>query len=145
MYAAGNSSIGKIETVELKQDVDFALKVFDELSYGSVYNVDGWRKINIKELSRDSKMYVTFKDQIAGLAVVGLFSCTIYLNPDIVYTQEKLKTTIIHEYLHCLGYSHVDNPFDLMYKSSWRATFESIYGYALDVNQRVNEWKTLKN
>ena len=40
-------------------------------------------------------------------------SCTITLRKNQSYL--NYRETVLHEYLHCMGYSHVPNKMDLMY------------------------------
>lgn len=43
---------------------------------------------------------------------------------------------LYHEYLHCLGYSHVEDPEDLMYYSLNWSSVENLRKYAQDVKKR---------
>ena len=75
--------------------------------------IENGRPIVIEEMT-DIEENVLFED-VAGLAYPKLTSCTIKLRRNL--DTKELKDTLLHEYLHCYGYDHVDNPEDLMYYS----------------------------
>jgi len=99
----------------------------------------GHRPIYIKDMYINGSFYKAHRRYVRGVAFVYPTSCRIYINPDI-YGKPGVARTILHEYLHCLGYSHVDNPFDLMYTSSGNSTLKSVQGYGIDVYRRRLKW-----
>lgn len=77
-----------------------------------------------------------------GLAHVEDYSCKITLKTGLDYA--TFRTTLMHEYLHCLGYDHVDNDVtDLMTPADGPISEESIKKYAKDVASK--RWKNSKN
>jgi hypothetical protein len=145
-FAFPISYINNIETNEIpKEYIQFSLNYFNYLGFNKVVKFSGSRPINIIEMPRDSFLYSYSVNSIAGMAKPGYRSCTIYLNPDILssgFTQ--VKNTVLHEYLHCLGFSHVDNKADLMYYSSSGAAETSIEGYAETLYSEHIYWTILK-
>lgn len=95
------------------------------------------RKIFIEEVNQ-----LPDKD-LVGLASYGIAECHIKVlkGLDFFYYREVL----LHEYMHCFGYGHVDIPDDLMYYASSNVSEENIKRYAKELGQSVEKWKNLKN
>jgi len=157
-YSQPISYIKEIQTTVIpKSQIENSLRLFNAIGYNRIVKSSGYRPIIIKDIPRDGLMYKLFKGRVAGLAWSGLTACTIYLNPDLMLTGPMdVFTTTLHEYLHCLGYSHVDNSNDLMYYSSSDASLSSIEGYAevlywkyiefeIFKIQVEDRWKSIKN
>lgn len=78
------------------------------------------------------KVFGVGKYDFVAIAIPTPSSCSIYINKH--YETFPLEDIIIHEYLHCLGFEHVDNPTDLMYPDAGITTsFASKAGYAVQV------------
>jgi hypothetical protein len=77
-----------------------------------------------------------------GRAYVEDYSCKITLKTGLDYA--TFRTTLIHEYLHCMGYEHVEgDPNDLMAPVDGQVPEENIRQYAKDVAKKI--WKNSKN
>lgn len=77
-----------------------------------------------------------------GLAEVRAFECKITLKTGMDYA--TFRTTLMHEYLHCMGFEHVENDRDdLMAPIDGNVKEENIKQYADEVSKRI--WKNLKN
>lgn len=77
-----------------------------------------------------------------GLAERGAYYCRITLKTGLDYA--TFRATLIHEYLHCMGYDHVENaPNDLMAPVDGEVSEENIRMYAKRVAKKI--WKNLKN
>lgn len=79
-----------------------------------------------------------------GYAVETEMKCTIQLKTGLDYA--TFRRTLIHEYLHCMGFDHVNDNNDLMgavETESSQITEENIKGYAEKVAKKI--WKNLKN
>jgi len=81
---------------------------------------------------------------LAGYANIDLDHCIVYVDqdePDVL----EFQKTVIHEYLHCVGYDHVNDRKDVMYKAATPGINSdlSIKHYADEIKGR--KWKTLKN
>lgn len=81
---------------------------------------------------------------LAGYANLDLDHCTIYVDQDEPDALEFRKT-VIHEYLHCVGYDHTANKEDVMYKAATPGINSdiSIKKYADEIRGR--KWTILKN
>lgn len=89
-------------------------------------NVENGRPIIIQEMS-------DFDDQIfpsvAGIAFPKFTGCVIKLNREL--SAKEFRETLIHEYLHCYGYDHIEDEKDLMNPSlNYLDKDESIRDYA---------------
>jgi len=105
------------------------------------------RPITISE-SEDLEVIPKFlRDPNYNLVTIGLaerevMSCKITLKTNLDYA--TFRTTLIHEYLHCMGYDHVEgDPNDLMAPVDGNISEENIRKYAKDVARRI--WKNSKN
>lgn len=79
-----------------------------------------------------------------GYAMETELKCTILLKTGLDYA--TFRRTLIHEYLHCMGYDHVDNEHDLMgavETVNSNITEENIKSYAKKVAEKI--WKNSKN
>lgn len=125
---------GNIQTMEYLEE--FNRMGPDAVNYS---NEGSWldRKIVIKE---DKDLV---NRSAIGQARPGLTICTITIQPGLDY--RTFRHTLFHEYLHCMGYNHVDKYNDLMYPSVSVIDESNIVQYAKDVAERIKEWKNLKN
>lgn len=73
--------------------------------------------------------------KLAGIAWPFLFDCDITVYND--FRPIILRQTIIHEYLHCMGYRHSDDKEDIMYfeQAGWPQQNEE--KYAKDLLERL--------
>lgn len=79
-----------------------------------------------------------------GYALETELKCTIQLKTGLDYA--TFRRTLIHEYLHCMGYDHVDDNNDLMgavETETTKITEENIKSYAKKVAKKI--WKNSKN
>lgn len=75
----------------------------------------------------------------AGLTWMMPTKCLITIDEDEQDNSEFIET-VIHEYLHCLGYEHVKDSNDVMYESTTPYfTFDSIKRYAQEIRKRKHE------
>lgn len=84
-------------------------KEFDERSNNSLLR-KSFRKITIS--------VGEVEERVMGYAAVGILSCEIVLSDRIPwqYMDEiYLRSTILHEILHCMGKAHVTDNTDIMY------------------------------
>lgn len=89
------------------------------------------RAIHIKE----SKV-IDGDEDIVGLALPLWNTCDIQIESGQDY--ETFRQVLIHEYLHCMGYSHVNNSKDVMNPSVAFPSEENIQRYAKDIEARRN-------
>lgn len=127
------------------------LKEFNDMGDGHAVNfskegrVD--RPITIGEKADLDRIPKFFRDPNYKLVTIGLahiqdYSCKITLKTGLDYA--TFRTTLIHEYLHCMGYEHVEgDPNDLMAPVDGQVPEENIRQYAKDVAKKI--WKNSKN
>lgn len=141
LWAPKVSYLASIETNELSRLKTFqALNKFNFFVYQDIVPRTGYRPIHIKEMARGSLLYKLAHKTVVGIAFAMPHACYIYLNPEAEAYEKNYDWLVIHEYLHCLGYEHVDNKHDVLYKSSNRydATVSTI-GYAYSLRDRIND------
>lgn len=92
------------------------------------------RPVTIKEMDENSLLYRYVWPTAIGLTNVFLDKCIIYLKKgqnSITY-----RETVIHEYLHCMGYQHVTARNDVMYKADNKENKDaSIIKYAKELDK----------
>ena len=72
--------------------------------------IENGRPITVEEMTvLDELMF----GEAIGLAIPKLTRCTIKIRKGL--SKLTFRETLIHEYLHCFGYMHVDDSKDLMY------------------------------
>lgn len=96
------------------------------------------RPIYIKE----TKTLEGKKEKI-GQALVALDYCTITIEEGL--NEYEYYLVLIHEYLHCLGYDHVDDPNDIMYYELTDPSIDNIKKYAKEIEERRKKWMNSKN
>jgi hypothetical protein len=69
---------------------------------------------------------------IFGMAYISLPACYIAISPEAKKYKKSLKITILHEWYHCVGYTHTENPLDLMYPSVYPQQWDSRVYYKKD-------------
>jgi hypothetical protein len=114
------------------------LAEFDSLVPTNIVPTEGYRKISITVI--DDFWYNPLLPpgkKIIGSAKVMWISCPITLPREHFTDDQEMKDTVIHEYLHCFGYKHIDILTDLMYKSSWLVDPKSVQRYAEDLEERL--------
>lgn len=106
------------------------------------------RKIVVQEVLDLDMIPVFLRDPEApvtiGYALETELKCTIQLKTGLDYA--TFRRTLIHEYLHCLGYDHVNDENDLMgavETVNSKITEENIKSYAQRVAKKI--WKNSKN
>jgi hypothetical protein len=98
------------------------LLALNDMGYGTRIKFDGHYPVYILSVDPENMM---FGNAVAE-AQATTFGCLIRLNSEAMYE----ASTIYHELLHCYGYKHVDNPFDIMYYSQTPLTMvETIRPY----------------
>lgn len=119
-------------------DIDFKLqtyKALDEMNAISEHGVvkySGFRPIVVYEKEKGS-----MPPQRLGQAVNQVFYCIIQVKQGL--PAKQLRRVLQHEYLHCLGYEHVDNPEDIMYYSDDpRMKTSSIDKYINELDKKMN-------
>lgn len=87
------------------------------------------------------KIYITEKElekNTLGLARNSFFKCEIELTSGMDYA--KLNLVLLHEFLHCMGYSHTEDPNDLMNAYfNENITKENLKKYALELSELWEE------
>ena len=100
-----------------------------------VLKSSGLRPISIKsyDFLADGK-----KDKL-GLAIFYPHSCQIYIGDHLHENRKLFEDTLAHEILHCYGYDHTPNEFDIMHnylseytisdtqRFYWREMYKNIY------------------
>ena len=135
-YLAPYSYLADIDTPNLGDGrVRSGLIIFDRMSIAPIVQQQGRRPIYIHESDMEFFSWLSGAKPL-GVAVNWPHRCDIYLNSDMKHDPTYyISFVVIHEYLHCLGYEHVDNPNDLMYYrlDEDRISLDSIRGYALSL------------
>jgi len=96
------------------------------------------RPITIEEVSSFPN-----RPETVGMAYVSLDFCSITIKTGL--TEYEYFLVLIHEYLHCLGYNHVEDPDDIMYYSLTYPTSSNIKKYAQEIKERRSIWMSSKN
>jgi len=106
------------------------------------------RKITIEDNSYIEFVPFFLKDPegptTIGRTIEDPLNCRILLKTGMDYV--SFRTTLLHEYLHCIGFDHVDKQNDLMAPSENESTKipdENIKEYANKAAKKI--WKNLKN
>lgn len=95
--------------LETKSLIIKDLQDFDIRSNNSLIR-DGYRPITISVGETE--------DNVMGYAQVGFFSCEIVLSDKIPWKYMDpiyLRSTVLHEILHCMGFNHTKDVNDIMY------------------------------
>jgi hypothetical protein len=107
-----------------KLEINQYLQEFNQLGDNKVIKTEGYRPIFIIEAP------ILYPEETIGRAYNLPAFCIIILEPDNI----DIKQTLYHEYAHCLGFKHVDNPSSLMYYSlDSRLDERSIKFYANEI------------
>jgi len=106
------------------------------------------RKITIEDNSYIEIVPFFLKDPdgptTIGRTIENPLNCRILLKTGMHYA--SFRTTLLHEYLHCIGFDHVDKQNDLMAPSENESTKipdENIKEYAKKAAKKI--WKNTKN
>lgn len=131
-FSAKNSYIASIELGD-RSDLAFsALALFNVVEPGTV-RFEGKRPIYLKELGEvDLIMF----PNLLGRAYPFHNKCLIKVNP-LIKSERIFISTVLHEYVHCLGYLHVDNPNDLMYPYGNDLSSETIIDWAKKIKKEI--------
>lgn len=117
------------------------LKKFDQSVGGGVIafkpNEQFSRAVRIREADQ-----IPGKESVIGQALPLWTECDIVIEKGLDY--ETYYQVLLHEYLHCLGYMHTNDPNDLMYPSVTMAPESNLLKYAKEIKER-RKWKNLKN
>lgn len=119
------------------------LQQFNDLTSVDIVPNNGYRPIKIVVIE-DFIDNAFLAGTTVGRAHVLYQKCDIQLARKQLRTEYDFKMTLLHEYLHCFGYEHVDNSKDLMYKYTNTVSKKSIDEYAKDLAERI-VWKNFKN
>ncbi len=76
-----------------------------------------------------------FLSNLAGLTSINEKGCKIQVYP--TSDPIEFRQVLIHEYLHCMGYNHVDNTKDIMYKSYIEVKEDNIQKYADELKAKL--------
>lgn len=137
LYFYPRTYVENIDTPSYGNKTETILKDFSSLQDDKIIAftpIDYGRTIQIKEMD-DSLFYSVLIPDAIGLAEPGLFNCKIYLKKGL--SNAIYRETVIHEYLHCMGYMHVNDEFDIMYYSVTPFNKErNIRDYARDLRER---------
>ncbi len=99
---------------------------------------DGFsRAVRIREAEQ-----IPGKESVIGQALPLWTECDKVIEKGLDY--ETYYHTLLHEYLHCLGYLHTNDPSDLMYPSVSETPESNLLKYANEIKER-RKWKNLKN
>lgn len=119
-----------------KENIKLILDFFNELGDNKIvkYKNDQILARPISIYEKDFESLITLGD-----AAYSMFSCRIRLSKDMKSDPDKLLRVVIHEYLHCYGYGHLDADGDLMNKFySPSISAVNIQSYAEDLRGRID-------
>lgn len=109
------------------------LKQFNAYGNGKAVNFtpksSSSRTIRIRELET-----ISGDDEVVGQAVPFINNCDITIEKGL--DLETYYNVLLHEYLHCLGYTHNSNETDLMYYAVSYCSEENIKKYAKEIEER---------
>jgi len=127
------SYIQTIDTPSYGKLTELVLKDFDNMADGGiVIYKSNTRPITIREQS--ILLQLLYPNAI-GIANVTPTKCDIYMRPGL--DAASYRETLIHEYLHCFGYTHTDDRNDLMYHVEVPVDKEdNIKYYAIDLKRK---------
>lgn len=131
-FSSKGSYIASIELGERTELANEVLMLFGEVG-GGIVKKQGTRPITITDLSA---LELYFFPRLLGRAYPYHDKCAIKMNP-LILDEDTFATTLLHEYLHCLGYLHVDKRGDLMYPYNNNITKESILNWADKVKKEI--------
>lgn len=107
-----------------------ALLELQFLSDRGIVKTSGVRPILIYEKSE-------LGENVLGRAYPTSFFCIIEVKQGLEAPQ--LKRVLKHEFFHCFGYNHVDNPEDILYCcDDPRLKSSSIYKYVRELDKKIN-------
>ena len=137
-----DSYINKIDTKYYGDNITlWCLESFDRLAPGTAVSFDE------KENSRPINISITDKFWMPGtlgMALTMPHTCSIYIKKALDY--KSYCDILIHEYLHCMGYSHTSNKLDIMYPYYiFDASVDNKRDYATELGLLREKWKNLKN
>lgn len=143
-YFIKGSYIARIETTTYdKRDIIAVLEEFNYMGNGNVVTFvkpeNGGRPIVIKESDFNSDpLQKILGYETLGMAIPKPQNCTIRLKKNL--SLKYLDHVLIHEYLHCMGYEHVENNInDLMapyYNED--VDFINILNYGKDLEKKLH-------
>ena len=90
----------------------------------------------IRAITITEKEVIDGDEDIVGLALPLFNTCDIQIESGQDY--ETFRQVLIHEYLHCMGYNHVNNEKDVMNPSVAFPTEDNIKAYAKEIEARRN-------
>lgn len=136
-YKLNNLYIDTISTSNYKsEDIKKILDDFNTLGYNKIVKYEGKTPIYIEEVEYigENKNASTIGQAHIVYKVSGS-SCTIKVLNDL--TPYTLRIVILHEYLHCLQFDHVDKDMDLMSPLLDYVLEENIQEWALKAVERL--------
>ena len=106
------------------------------LGFSDFIRYEGIRPIFINSTNLYPKI-----TNIWGLAYPHPLYCNILVHNGL--TVEQTKATILHEYFHCWGFDHVEDPCDIMYHESnvCEASIFNILEYFIKIWQQYQRRK----
>lgn len=131
-FSSKGSYIASIELGERTELANYILMLFGQVG-GGIVKKQGSRPITITDLS---VLEVYFFPRLLGRAYPYYNKCIIKMNP-LIADEDTFITTLLHEYLHCLGYLHVDKRGDLMYPYNTDITHESVLQWTEKVKKEI--------
>lgn len=109
-----NSYIEKIDTPSYGEYTKTVLEEFNSMGQNKIISFDKkeyGRPISIHDMP---DILEESNPEVLGMAYPGLEGCTIFVKKKQFWLD--YRETLIHEYLHCMGYNHSINKHDIMYK-----------------------------
>jgi hypothetical protein len=131
--------------------VDSYIAEIDTPHYGNKTTIDMLEHFNqygggnaVRWVAKDSflsrAIYIREASEIKGQETVIGQALPLWTKCDIVIEKGLDLTTyynvLLHEYLHCLGYTHSRDENDLMYYSVSYCSEENIIKYAKEIEER---------
>lgn len=131
IYNEKNTYISSINTNTYPQDkIKKLLDKFNKIGDNKIVNYDGVRPIHIYEMDLGARGI--------GLAEVGIHRCNLFVEPGL--SDAYLYEVLIHEYLHCMFYEHLDVDGDLMCSDCalGLADYDNFKQYADDLKRTMH-------
>lgn len=131
-FSAKGSYIASVDLGERTELANSVLILFGQVG-GGIVKKQGTRPITITDLSA---LELYFFPNLLGRAYPYHDQCAIKINP-LITDENTFITTLLHEYIHCLGYLHVDKYGDLMYPYNNYVTHDSILKWTKKIKREI--------
>ena len=114
-----------------------ALDYFNNMADGKIIRYDKSESYFARPVTLEMHDFEKdlFFNNLDGLTFVKSDSCKIQVRP--TSNPVEFKQVLIHEYLHCMGYDHIDNPEDVMYPSYSEVKEENLKKYAEELKKKL--------